>query len=143
MQPEERKPFDLKYTELPAAFNNRANMIEITCKTSLRTCEVLAEHLSKVHPKTAIEFEKHESLKALVIKTAKSNEEVIDFIEYTKNFCEDVLSDVAILRQGAVTRNIIRDQSDTIMILYDGRDKDFLTIAELRKQLILSKTHSK
>lgn len=107
----------LKYVEILDAFNCRATEVDLFCKQSQRICEKLAKKLAADKPKTAHEFEKSEYLKEFVVKVSKNNERTIELLMYIKGFLQDILDDSAVLIEGAVLREKLKDQSTTIEIL--------------------------
>lgn len=110
------KDLRLKYVELPAAFRTQANDIDTQAKISQRTCEALAKHLAKSRPKTPEEFERVEFLKDFLLKTGKHNEMVMGFLKYMHGFLSEVLEDAHVLIDGAVLRDKLKDQGDTILL---------------------------
>lgn len=112
-----------KYLDISIAFNNRATEIDLFCKQSQRVCEMLANHLAKEKPKTAKEFERVEYLKDFVLKTSKNNEATLSMLLYIKGFLIDILDDSKVLMEGAILRDKLKFQSDTIEILQETQNK--------------------
>jgi len=112
-----------KYLDISTAFNNRATEIDLFCKQSQRICEMLANHLAKEKPKTAKEFERVEYLKDFVLKTSKNNEATLELLLYIKGFLIDILDDSKVLMEGAILRDKLKFQSDTIELLQETQNK--------------------
>lgn len=119
---EERKDYRLKYVDVTRIFYSRANDVNLACKQSQRICEQLVHRLAKVRPKSPNEFEQHEFMKDFVLKTAKTNEEILNLLNYTHGFLQDVVDDAKVLIDGAVIRDRLREQSDKIEALIMQRD---------------------
>lgn len=107
----------LKYVEISNEFNNRATQVDLFCKQSQIICTKLAKKLATENPKTQHEFERSEYLKEFVMKTAKNNEATVELLMYIKGFIQDIMDDSAVLIEGAVLRDKLKDQSTTIEIL--------------------------
>lgn len=129
----------LKYIDINQVFHNRSNDIRLRCKQSNRACEDLAKTLSKAKPKDAEGFEKVEKLKEYVLKTSQLNDEILGLVDYIHGFLLDLGKDAQILIDGAVLRDKLMQQSDTIEMLISQREEDFKTIYEFRKNQINSK----
>lgn len=114
---EDQKDNRHKYLELPAAYQSKAVEINLWVKQSQRTCERLAQHLSKSNPKTPEEFERVEFLKDFVLKTSQSNEKVLDLLQYLTKFLNEVMADADTLQQGAVIREQMIMQSEHLIDL--------------------------
>ena len=112
----------LKYIEISTAFNNRATAVDLFCKQSQRVCEKLASKLAADKPKTPQEFERSEYLKDFVVKVSKNNEATIELLTYIKGFLIDILDDSRVLIDGAILRDKLKFQSDTIEIMMKQRD---------------------
>jgi hypothetical protein len=61
-------------------------------------------------------------MKQFVIETATANDKMIELLEYTHNLLKEVASDASTLVDGALLRNTIVEQSDTIKVLTAQRD---------------------
>jgi len=129
----------LKYIDVNQVFHNRSNDMKLRLKQSNRACEELAKTLAKAKPKDSEGFEKVEKLKDYVIKTSALNDEVIQFIDYIHGLLMEIGEDSKVLIEGAVLRDKLMMQSDTIEMLISQREEDFKTIYELRKDKINSK----
>lgn len=133
---EERKDFRLKYADITKVFHTRANDVNLACKQSQRICEQLAQRLTKVRPKSSNEFEQHEFMKEFVLKTAKTNEEILSLLEYTHGFLQDIMTDAKVLIDGAIIRDQLREQSDKIESLINQREQTVNKIyAEVRERI--------
>lgn len=119
----DRKDLILKYTDVTRVFYTRANSVNLTCKQSQRICEQLANRLSKVRPKSPNEFEQHEFMKDFVIKTVQVNEEILELLNYTQGFLQDIENDAKVLIEGAIIRDQLREQSDKIEALISQREE--------------------
>lgn len=131
-----------KYLDISTAFNNRATELDLFCKQSQRVCELLAKKLASERPKTAHEFEKLEYLKEFVLKTSQSNERTIEFLLYVKGFIEDILDDSKVLIEGAILRDKLKFQSDTILIMQQQEDESVRAIYNLKKNEISSRNQA-
>lgn len=129
----------LKYLDINQVFHNKTTDIRLRCKQSNRACEELAKTLAKAKPKDAEGFEKVERMKEYVLKTSQLNDEILGLVDYMHGFLLDLSKDAQILIDGAVLRDKLMMQSDTIEILTSQREEDFQTIYELRKNQINSK----
>lgn len=133
---EERKDNRLKYLELPDAYKSQASEISLWVKQSQRSCEKLATHLSKEKAKSGIEFERSEYLKDFVLKTSESNEKVLKLLDYLTGFLTEVMEDSKVLIEGAVIRDRLQMQSDSIEVLFETNEKAIQQIHDLRKNQI-------
>lgn len=106
----------LKYIELPVAFRSKASKIDVDCKISMRKCEVLAKHLAKQKPKTPQEFEQKAYIEEFLTATATANEDTMDLLRYLHGFLSEVMADAKHLIEGAILRDKLQDQSDTILL---------------------------
>jgi hypothetical protein len=113
----------LKYVEMGTVFKDRASAVDLNCKLSQKSCERFALYLAKQKPKTPEQFEKVELLKDFVLKTSQANEEMMLLIDYMKGLIEDIATDSKVLIDGAVLRDKLKFQSDTIEILINQRDQ--------------------
>lgn len=129
----------LKYIDINQVFQNRTNDIRLRCKQSNRACEELAKTLVKAKPKDPESFEKVERLKEYVLKTSGLNDEILGLLDYMTGFLLDLSKDAQILIDGAVLRDKLMMQSDTIEMMTSQREEDLQTIYELRKDQINSK----
>lgn len=129
----------LKYIDINQVFHNRTNDIRLRCKQSNRACEELAKTLVKAKPKDHDAFEKVERLKEYVLKTSGLNDEILGLLDYMTGFLLDLSKDAQILIDGAVIRDKLMMQSDTIEMMTSQREEDLQTIYELRKDQINSK----
>lgn len=125
-----------KYVDILSGFTNRANEVDLFCKQSQRICERLAKHLAKEKPKTPQEFEKVEYLKDFVLKTSKNNEATLELLTHIKTFLQDVLNDYEALSEGAVLRDKLKFQSDTIEIMMQEDTDKARAIYNLKKDEI-------
>lgn len=107
----------LKYVEICNEFNARATQVDLFCKQSQMVCTKLARKLATENPNTQHEFERSEYLKEFVMKTAKNNEATVELLSYMKGFLQDIMDDSAVLIEGAILRDKLKDQSTTIEIL--------------------------
>lgn len=114
MKDNEDKDSRLKYVEMGAVFKDRASAVDLNCKLSQKSCERFALYLAKQKPKTPEQFEKVEVLKDFVLKTSKANEEMMLLIDYMKGLIEDIATDSKVLIDGAILRDKLKFQSDTI-----------------------------
>lgn len=125
-----------KYVEISEAFNNRASEIDLFCKQSQRICERLAKHLANARPKTKEETERVDYLKDFVVKVSKNNDATIDLLMYMKGFITDILEDSKVLMEGAILRDKLKFQSDTIEILnHELNDRVLLLKNEISNEL--------
>lgn len=125
-----------KYVEISEAFNNRASEIDLFCKQSQRICERLAKHLANARPKTQEETERVDYLKDFVVKVSKNNDATIDLLMYMKGFITDILEDSKVLMEGAILRDKLKFQSDTIEILnHELNDRVLLLKNEISNEL--------
>lgn len=122
-----------KYLDISTAFNSRATEVDLFCKQSQRVCEMLAKYLAKEKPKTALEFERVEYLKDFVMKTAKNNEATLQLLVYMKGFLADILEDSKVLIDGAILRDKLQFQSDTIELMQQMADKK---VYDLKNEII-------
>lgn len=129
----------LKYVDINQVFHNRANSIVLACKQSNRACEELAKVLKNTKVKDAAQFEKVEKYKEYVIKTSALNDQVIELVDYIHGLLVEVGEDSKTLIEGAVIRDRLMMQSDTIEMLTSQREEDFKMIYEFRKNQINSK----
>lgn len=128
-QPDNR----LKYLDINKAFGNRTAQIKLDLKVSNKTCEMLAVHLSKQKPKEAKEFERVEMLKDYVLKTSKLNDDVIALMDYVHGLLTDIGNDSSVLIEGAIIRDRLQLQSDTIESLKQDREDYIKKIYDIRK----------
>lgn len=110
----EDKDSRLKYVEVPVVFKQKASFVDIHCKTSQKVCERLARSLAKAKPKTPDEFERVEFMKDFVLKTAANNEATIELLQYLKGLLEDILIDHKHFIEGAILRDKLKFQGDTL-----------------------------
>ena len=106
-----------KYLDISHTFNNRATEIEMFCKQSQRVCELLANRLASKKPKTPAEFENNEYWKEFILKQAQNNQATIELLAYMKGLLIDVLEDSKVLMDGAILRDKLQFQSDTIVLM--------------------------
>lgn len=116
---DEYKDKRLKYVELPTAFRAKASKIDVDCKISMRRCEELAKIIARERPKTPAEFERHQATEAFINATATANEDTLGLLRYLHGFLTEVMADAKHLIEGAILRDKLRDQSDTIEILME------------------------
>lgn len=128
-QPDNR----LKYLDINKAFGNRTAQIKLDLKVSNKTCEMLAVHLSKQKPKEAKEFERVEMLKDYVLKTSKLNDDVLALMDYVHGLLTDIGNDSSVLIEGAIIRDRLQLQSDTIESLKQDREDYIKKIYDIRK----------
>lgn len=128
MKDNEDKDSRLKYVEMGTVFKDRASAVDLNCKLSQKSCERFALYLAKQKPKTPEQFEKVEVLKDFVLKTSKANEEMMLLIDYMKGLIEDIATDSKILIEGAILRDKLKFQSDTIQRITEQRNE---AIAEI------------
>lgn len=126
----------LKYVDINQVFNNRSNDIRLKLKQSNRACEELAKVLAKSKPRDAEAFEKVERLKEYVIKTSSLNDEVIQFLEYVHGLLSEIGEDSKVLIEGAVIRDKLLMQSETIELLISQREDGIKSIYDIRKNQI-------
>lgn len=112
-----------KYLDISQTFNSRATEIDLFCKQSQRVCELLASRLASKKPKTPAEFENNEYWKDFVLKQAQNNQATIELISWMKGLLIDVLEDSKVLMDGAVLRDKLKFQSDTIEVMINEREK--------------------
>lgn len=113
----------LKYLEISETFNNRASEIDLFCKQSQRICELLANRLATKKVKTQAEFENNEYWKEFVLKTALNNERTIELMLWMKGLLTDILEDSQVLIDGAILRDKLKFQSDTILVMMETQNK--------------------
>lgn len=113
----------LKYLEISETFNNRASEIDLFCKQSQRICELLANRLATKKVKTQAEFENNEYWKEFVMKTALNNERTIELMLWMKGLLTDILEDSQVLIDGAILRDKLKFQSDTILVMMETQNK--------------------
>lgn len=113
----------LKYIELPRIFQAKASEIDITSKQHLRICEKLAKQLASKKPKTAEEFEQVERWKDFVLKSSELNEKTIALIDTIHGMLTEIAEDATPLSENAKDYDRLRDQSETIQMLTNQRDK--------------------
>lgn len=113
----------LKYIELPHVFYNQANEVNLKAKQHLRACERLAKHLAGKKSTSPKEFEQDEWLKDFVVKTADLNEAMLTLLDYTHSRLTEIAQDALSLLEGGKLQDLIRDQSDAIVMLQNQRDK--------------------
>lgn len=130
---DEFKDKRLKYVDAPKIFNQRANDINITAKQHLRACEKLAKHLANKKSKNPKEFEQDEYMKDFVVKSAALNEKTIVLIDYMAEFLTQIAQDATVLIGGAKIMDIVRDQSEAIVLITETRDKLVKDIYEMKK----------
>lgn len=118
----ESKDNPLRYVDMVKVFQDRANAIDFQCKTSLRACERLAKHLASEKPKTPKEFERHEYLKDFVLKSSKAHETMVELLEYTRNFLQEVVTDSKDLQSIAKLRDVVKFDQQTIAIVTQQRN---------------------
>src|SRR5688572_9076159 len=94
-----------KYVDISEGFNNRSNEIELFCKQSQRTLEVVANRLATKKVRTPVEFENNEYWKDFVAKQATNNEKTIQLLHFIKGFLADILEDSKVLVEGAILRD--------------------------------------
>lgn len=128
MKDNEDKDSRLKYVEMGTVFKDRASAVDLNCKLSQKSCERFALYLAKQKPKTPEQFEKVELLKDFVLKTSKANEEMMLLIDYMKGLIEDIATDSKVLIEGAILRDKLKFQSDTIQRITEQRNE---AIAEI------------
>src|SRR5690349_8280175 len=104
----------LKYLDINQVFHNKTTDIRLRCKQSNRACEEFAKTLAKARPKDAEGFEKVERMKEYVLKTSQLNDEILGLLDYMHGFLLDLGNDAQILIEGAVLRDKLMMQSDTI-----------------------------
>lgn len=129
----EFKDTRLKYVDAPKVFTQKANDISITSKQHLRTCEKLAKYLSNKKSKNPKEFEQDEYLKDFVVKSASLNEKTIVLIEYMAEFLTQIAKDATVLIEGAKIMDIVRDQSEAIVLITETREKLVKEVYKTRK----------
>lgn len=112
-----------KYLDIAQGFNARATEVDLFCKQSQRICELLANRLASKKCKTPAEFENNEYWKDFVMKTAKNNEATIDLLKFMHGFLIDIMEDSKVLMEGAVLRDKLQFQSDTIEVMINEREK--------------------
>lgn len=122
-----------KYLDITQAFNARATEVDLFCKQSQRTCEILAKKLASKKCKTPEEFEANEHWKDFVLKTCKNNEATIDLLKYMHGFLLDIVEDSKVLMAGAVLRDKLQFQSDTIEVMIAAREVEVEKIRQQRK----------
>lgn len=124
----EDKDSRLKYVEMGTVFKDRASAVDLNCKLSQKSCERFALYLAKQKPQTPEQFEKVEALKDFVLKTSKANEEMMLLIDYMKGLIEDIATDSKVLIDGALLRDKLKFQGDTIQRITEQRNE---AIAEI------------
>lgn len=123
LKPDSDKDSRLKYVEIGRVFRDRASSVDLQCKISSRVCKKLAGALAKMRPTTPLEMERNEYLKEFVLKTSSANDEMLQLIDWMKGFIEDIQKDSQVLIDGAILRDKLKFQSDTIEILINQRDQ--------------------
>lgn len=113
----------LKYVDMGKTFANHAGAIARQTKISQATCERLASHLSKQKPRTPEEFERVEYLKNFVLETSTLNEMTITLIDYIHGLLSDIATDSEVLIEGAILRDKLHYQSETLELMIQDRDK--------------------
>jgi hypothetical protein len=120
---QENKDSRLKYIEMVNQFRDRANTVDFQCKASQRICERLAKTLTKERPKTPLEFERHEYLKDFILKTSANNEATLELLNWMNGFLQDIATDAKVLIDGAILRDKLDFQSETIQLISQQRDE--------------------
>jgi hypothetical protein len=128
-----------KYLDISEAFNNRATEIELFCKQSQRICELLANRLSTKKVKTPVEFENNEYWKDFIMKTAQNNERTIELMNYMRGFLTDILEDSKVLMDGAILRDKLKFQSDSIELIGMKEDEKVKTLYQNKLNEIRSR----
>jgi len=123
----------LKYVDMPRTFHHKANDINLTAKQHIRTCEKLARHYSSKKSNNPKEFEQDEWMKAFILKSADLNEKTLDLLTYMAEFLTETAVDATMLIEGAKIQDIIKDQSDAILMLQNTRDQLIKDLYDIRK----------
>lgn len=113
-----------KYLDIAQGFNARATEVDLFCKQSQRVCESLAKKLAAKKCKTPEEFEANEYWKDFVLKTCKNNEATMDLLKFMHGFLIDIMEDSKVLMEGAVLRDKLQFQSDTIEVWITEKEKE-------------------
>lgn len=129
----------LKYLDLNKAFHNQTTDIRLALKQSNRVCEMLANHLAKEKPKTSLEMDRNGHLKDYVIKTSELNDKVLGLIDYIHGLLTNIGEDSKVLIEGAIIRDRLQFQSDSIEQLINSRDNAIKDVYDLRKNQINTK----
>jgi hypothetical protein len=128
-QPDKR----LKYVDLNRVFHNRTQQIKLDLKLSNKSCEMLARHVSKMNPKTAVEQEQYDKLTQYALTTSKLNDEVLQLLDYIHGLLTDIGNDSQVLIEGAIIRDRLQMQSDNMEQVIKQRDDAMKVIYDLRK----------
>lgn len=134
-QPDKR----LKYIDLNRVFHNRTQQIKLDLKMSNKSCEMLARHIAKMHPKTRIEQEQADKLSEYALNTAKLNDDILSLLDYIHGLLTDIGQDSQVLIEGAIIRDRLQMQSDNIEVLIDQREQAIKAVYDLRKNQINTK----
>lgn len=118
----EDKDRRFKYIEMPREFQGRASTVDFHCKQSQAICEKLASFVARQKAKTPDDFEKLEYFSEFIVKTAKNNEETLSLLNYMRGFLQDIADDAKVLTEGAILRDKLDFQSDTLQLVTQQRD---------------------
>jgi len=129
----------LKYVDITGIFYNKANDVSIACRQSQRQCENMAKQLATRKAKTPEEFERIESLKEFVLKTTSANEKMLSLLDYVTGLLVEISEDSKVLIEGAIIRDRLKDQEDTVIMLTQQRESLITQMYDLRKDQINSK----
>lgn len=112
-----------KYIDIANNFSKRATELDRMIKYSNKVNEKLAMYLSKQNPKTPAEFERVETLKEFVLSSTSVNEKIVELMDETKVFLQDILNDAVALMDGCILQQTIQLQSETIEGMMNERNK--------------------
>ena len=123
----------LKYVEMPGIFYTKANDTRIACRQHLLVCERIGKYLARKVSRDPKSFDQDEYMKDFVIKTAEASERMLKLLEYTHELLQEIANDAKVLCDGAIIRDQLQDQSDTIVLAWQQRDELIKYIYELNR----------
>jgi len=125
----------LKYIDLQKDFRGKATEIEIAIRQNQKVIERLAPHLTNFKGKDRVEIERNDFLKDFCIKTAQTNESVLNALESFRGTFQEILQDLELVK-AAKLANTIQYQSEVIAEMMNDRDLQIkITADEVRARI--------
>lgn len=113
----------LKYIEMPMAFYNLANDIEISCRQNMRNCEEYAKKIQHLSPKRLEDIERLDKMKKFLLSSHDQSTRTIMLLDKIKFFLSEIAQDASTLVQGAILRDKLKDASESLEIAWRQRDE--------------------
>ena len=125
----------LKFVDLQRDFRGKATEIEIAVRQSQKVIERVAPHLAAFRGKDRAEIERNEFLMDFCIKTAETNERVLNALESFRGTFSEILQDLELV-EAAKLANTIEYQSEVIAEMMHDKDLQIkITADEVRARI--------